>query len=188
MASPYTYTFRRRLLMQVSMLALLAAMVGLAVLVRNMRLSVPSTPLGPSAAVGLFDVNLPKAWTVSTEWLKDWPPTPRLEANDPSGGRQLEVVQHLLAYSTTPESYLETFHKTQDLVPRPITIAGMPGILVEGVSERKTHYTAHRYVIAVTDQNLVLLLHLESPGASLTPIDRKLFADVIASVSRRQVE
>jgi len=188
MASPYVYTFRRRLVMQLTMIAILAAMLGLAALVRNSRGSGSVIPLGPPVSIGVYQVAVPQGWPVTRNWLMDWPPTPRIEVLDPAGGRRLEVVQHLLAYSSTPEKYLETFHHTQELDPRPIVIAGQPGIAVEGVAVREgdswTSVTWHQYAVTVNRDNLVLLLHMESRGRSLAPADRKLFSEVVASATR----
>ena len=65
-------------------------------------------------------------------------------------------------------------------------------VLTEAVFKREgatwLTYTADWYAVTVLDGNLVLLLHLESRGRTLTPADRRLFRDMVASVKRRAAE
>ncbi|QOV91866.1 hypothetical protein [Humisphaera borealis] len=188
MPNPYVYTQRRRILMQVVMVGIFGLTLAMAALVSNARNAAEAVKLGPAVGIGRYWVSPPQGWTLKRKWVTVLPPVPSLQANDPVGGRVLDVTQQFLSYDVTPDSYLDTFHGIdgENSIATPITVAGQPGLAVSVVKQRQgagwSSTTSHQYAVLVTDRRLVLLVELESPGGATTASDRRVFRDVVASI------
>jgi hypothetical protein len=187
---PVTYTARRRLLMQAVMIAILAATLGLAAMVRNARTYAPPTPLGPHVPIGLFEVALPAEWNVTRTWRSGGLLSPMVQATDKSG-RVLRISQLLVDYDATGEDILRTFYnrKLDDGPEGRLTIAGGEALTLSVALERRgeggVSLTFHQFAILIVDRRVALAVELEAPGETMTLADRRLFRDVAAAIRRR---
>lgn len=192
MPNPYVYTARRRVIMQVVMIAIFAATMGLAAVVRSSRVSVPPIVFDPPTSIGLFDVAIPKEWTTRRLWRSSMPPVPVLLALD-DAGHKLKVAQHYLGYDITREAFLETFHdrKLDDGISGDLTIAGKEGLALtvglEHKGEGGSSNTTHQFGILVIDKRLVLSVELESAGKYPTAVDRQLFREIVKSIRMKSI-
>lgn len=192
MASPYSYTTRRRMLMQGAMVGVLAGTLGLAALVQRSRTTSEAVTLSSPVGIGLYEIALPEGWTTKRRWLKQIPPFPSIEAIDPKGGRVFTASQRFLDYDVTAEKYLETFHEIDEQTARltPVEIDNQKALAAVVVTQRQgpnwVSTMTHQFAVLVApDRRTVLEVELESPGSSTTAADRRTFRDVVASIRRK---
>lgn len=187
---PPAYTSRRRLLLQLVLILILAGTLGLAAGVRHQRQNGPPVPLDHNMSLGSdLKVLVPSTWTSSGKldifpfvwWVQSAEPV------SPKAGRVPRALRFSLRKSV-PGVSAERFVRDQEQVsggtPQPITVAGQPGVLLidsqptghEGIS------AVHLYACTILSNDRAVMVELQLIGRDPTGRDHKLLRDAAAGI------
>jgi hypothetical protein len=196
MASPFIYTPRRRMMMQIFLFIVLLAAVGLAALVDRQRNAGTLITLGSVQTSGPVHIRFPANWLTQSSSAAD----PRVAAvarevtppNQPLDGRTLILYRQRLRQIMSPGDYLDRVSLLGDVFGEQppeateATLAGQPAIELEGMvqitSPLGEFLQSELMICCIFPNHQAVTLRLSRQGR-FTPLDRILFNQVAKTVT-----